>query len=277
MPSSSSAGIARRLAVRRGRRAPVQPRDHLAREAHAVGVVLGEIFAEARHVRVHHGAAEFLVGRDLAGRGLQQRRAGEERLGAPAHHDHVVGQPRHVGAARGRRAVHHGDDRHARGGKLRQIVEDRAAVDEALDAVAAAGSRRRIRPDARTAACSSSASSCARSSFSRPMCWIAPASMPRVARDHHAAHAGRRSRCRRSCRRRARTSRGPACRGRSRRSRKAPATARRCRAGARRARAAAAGRAGRTAAWPAPTWSRARASSARSCVDQRQHVRRDCA
>ena len=136
MPSSSSRAVARRLALRRRRGAPVQPRDHLAGEAHAVGVVLGEIFAEPRHMRVHHGAAELFVGRDLAGRGLQQRRAGEERLGAPAHHDDVVGQPRHVGAARRGRAVHHGDDRNAGGGQLRQIVEDRAAMDEALDAIA---------------------------------------------------------------------------------------------------------------------------------------------
>ena len=94
--------VARRLALRRGHIAPVQARDHLAREAHAVRVVLGEIFAEPRHMRVHHGAAELLVGRDLAGRGLQQRRPGEERLGAAAHHDDVVGEARHVGAARGR-------------------------------------------------------------------------------------------------------------------------------------------------------------------------------
>ena len=84
---------------------------------------------------VHHGAAELFVGRDLAGRGFQQRRPGEERLGAAAHHDDVVGQARHIGAARRRRAVHHGDHRNAGGGELRQIVEDRAAVDEALDAV----------------------------------------------------------------------------------------------------------------------------------------------
>ena len=32
---------------------------------------------------MHLGAAEFFVGRDLAGRGAQQRRAGEEHLGAP--------------------------------------------------------------------------------------------------------------------------------------------------------------------------------------------------
>ena len=87
-------------------------------------------------MRVHHGAAEFLVGRDLAGRGLEQRRPGEKRLGAAAHHDDVVGEARHVGAARRGRAVHHGDDRQPGRRQLRQIVEDRAAVDEALDAIA---------------------------------------------------------------------------------------------------------------------------------------------
>ena len=48
------------------------------REAHAIGIVLREVFAEARHVRVHHGAAKFFIRCDLARRGFQKRRPGEE-------------------------------------------------------------------------------------------------------------------------------------------------------------------------------------------------------
>ena len=81
------------------------------------------------------GAAERLVGRDLAGRRLQQRRPGEEGAGAAAHHDHVVGEAGHVGAARGRRAVHDRDHRQPGGREPRQVAEQRAAANELLDAV----------------------------------------------------------------------------------------------------------------------------------------------
>ena len=86
-------------------------------------------------MRVHHRAAQFLVGRDFAGGGFQQRRAGEEGFGAAAHHDHVVGEPRHVGTACGGRPVHHRHHRQSSRRELREVAENRAAVDEALDAV----------------------------------------------------------------------------------------------------------------------------------------------
>jgi hypothetical protein len=50
---------------------------------------------------MHLGAAQLFVGGDFAGGGLEQRRAGQEGLGAAAHHDHVVGHARQVGAAGG--------------------------------------------------------------------------------------------------------------------------------------------------------------------------------
>ena len=67
-----------------------------------VGVVLGEILGEARDRGVHERAAEILLGRDLARGGLEQRRPGQERAGAVAHHHDVIGKPRHVRTARRR-------------------------------------------------------------------------------------------------------------------------------------------------------------------------------
>jgi len=46
--------------------------DDLAGEAHAVGVVFGIHSATPETVGVHLRAAQFLVGGDLAGRGLQR-------------------------------------------------------------------------------------------------------------------------------------------------------------------------------------------------------------
>ena len=65
--------------ARRRRAAKPSARDeHRARSPSALGVVLGHVLGQPRDARVHLRAAELLVGRDLAGRGLQQRRPGEE-------------------------------------------------------------------------------------------------------------------------------------------------------------------------------------------------------
>ena len=50
-------------------------------------VVLGEMIGDAGDAPVHVGAAEFLGGDDLAGRGLHQRRAAEEDRALLAHDD----------------------------------------------------------------------------------------------------------------------------------------------------------------------------------------------
>ena len=130
--------VARRLIRGFGRLRPVpfQIGHDVARDAQRIAVVFGEIIAEPGDRGVHLGAAEFFLGRDLAGRGLQQRRPGEEGAGAAAHHHDVIGQPGLVGAARGRRAVRHRDDRQARRRQPRQIAKDVAAADKILDAVA---------------------------------------------------------------------------------------------------------------------------------------------
>ena len=78
------------------------------------------------------GAAERLVARDFAGRGLQQRRPGEEDLGAAAHHHDIIGEPGLIGAACGRGAVH--DRNHGNSGRrqARHVGEGRAAAHEHL-------------------------------------------------------------------------------------------------------------------------------------------------
>ena len=119
----------------RAQGAPLQALEQLARDAQRIGIVLGQVLAQAGDAGVHHRTAQLLVGGHLAGGGLQQRRPGQEGLGAAAHHDHVVRQPRHVGAAGGGRAVHHADHRNACRRQPGQVVEQLAAVDEAFDLV----------------------------------------------------------------------------------------------------------------------------------------------
>ena len=100
-------------------------RDQLARHRQGAGVVVGDVLGQAGDGGVHVGAAERLVVGDLAGGGLEQRRAGEEGAAAAADHDHVVGQAGHVGAAGGRRAVHDADHRQAGGREAGEVVEER--------------------------------------------------------------------------------------------------------------------------------------------------------
>ncbi|MNE34498.1 hypothetical protein D3C80_1282230 [compost metagenome] len=73
---------------------------------------------------MHVGAAQLLGGDHLAGGGLHQRRAGEEDGRLVAHHDGLVGHRRHVGAAGGARAHHHGDLRDAGGAHVGLVEED---------------------------------------------------------------------------------------------------------------------------------------------------------
>ena len=134
--SSSAQRGARPVGQRQFVATPREPRDVVAQRADRVGIVLGEVLGEPRDRGVHQRAAEFLLGRDLAGGGLEQRRPGEERAGAVAHHHDEVGQARHVGAARRRAAVHDREHRDAGGREPRQPRVVRTAEDEVLDAVA---------------------------------------------------------------------------------------------------------------------------------------------
>ena len=118
---------------------PRQQAGNLAGQAHAVGIVLGQVFGGTGDLRVHLGAAQLFVGGDLAGRGLEQGRAGEEHLGLAAHHHHVVGQARLVGTAGGGGTMHHGDLRQAHGRHARLVGEAARAFDEDVSGVVEVG------------------------------------------------------------------------------------------------------------------------------------------
>ena len=104
-----------------------------------MGVVLGEVVRGPRDGRVHLRAAELLLGGLLSQGGLHQRRTREKDLGPAPHGDDVVRQPRHVGAARRGRSVHHRDLRDAGGGQARHVGEDSPAVHEQLALVQQVG------------------------------------------------------------------------------------------------------------------------------------------
>ena len=112
--------------------APAEPADDAAGESRGVLLVAGEVVGQTRDARVHVGAAERLLVGDLARRGLDQRRTGEEDHRLVLDHHHVVAHARHVGAARGGVAVHHGDGGDARLRQPREVAEQRAAGDEHL-------------------------------------------------------------------------------------------------------------------------------------------------
>ena len=88
---------------------------------------------------MHLCAAQVFVGRNLAGRRLQQRRSGQEDLGLVAHHDDVVGEARQIGAAGRRRAVHHRHLGDAARRHTRLVGEAAAAGNEDLSLVEEVG------------------------------------------------------------------------------------------------------------------------------------------
>ena len=93
-----------------------------------MGVVLGVVVGDAGGAAVDVGAAQ-LLGRDhLAGRGLHQRRAGEEDGALVADDDALVAHRRHVGAAGGAASHHHRDLGDALRRQVGLVVEDAAEV-----------------------------------------------------------------------------------------------------------------------------------------------------
>ena len=79
---------------------------------------------------MHFGATQFFIGGDFAGGGFQQRRAGQEHLGALADHYHVVRQAWLIGATGGGVAVYHGDLRNAGSGQPCLVGKSAGAVHE---------------------------------------------------------------------------------------------------------------------------------------------------
>ncbi|MND90580.1 hypothetical protein D3C80_826670 [compost metagenome] len=91
-------------------------------------VILGDMIDDAGFSAMGFRAAQFLGRNHFAGRGLHQRRAGEEDRALIAHNHRLIGHGRHIGAAR-RAASHHASDlRDTRRRHLRLIVEDAAEM-----------------------------------------------------------------------------------------------------------------------------------------------------
>ncbi len=108
--------------------APVEPVDAAPGEIQGVGLVVGQMIGHPGLFAVQGGATQFLGGDLLAGGGLDQGRAGQEHGGVLAHHDHLVGHGRYVGAAGGAGTEHHADLRDAPGRHVRHVEEDAAEV-----------------------------------------------------------------------------------------------------------------------------------------------------
>ena len=108
--------------------APVEVGHAAARDGQGVFVIFGIVVGHAAGLAVHIGAAQVFSADHLAGGGFYQGRAGEEDGGLLAHHDRFVGHGRHVGAACGARAHHHGDLRDALGTHVGLVEEDAPKV-----------------------------------------------------------------------------------------------------------------------------------------------------
>jgi hypothetical protein len=89
-----------------------------------MGVVFGVVIGDPGRSAVHIGAAEFLGGHDLAGRGLHEGRAGEKDRALVSHDDRLVGHRRHIGAAGGAGAHHDSDLGDTLRRHLGLVVED---------------------------------------------------------------------------------------------------------------------------------------------------------
>ena len=131
MPSSSAVSYfgSRGLRERNvDRLLGVQIADDAAAQFQRMAIVLGQIIGDAGFLGVHVGAAELFGADHFAGRGLHQRRPAEKDGALIAHDDGLVRHRRHIGAARGAGAHHHGDLRNAGGRQRRLIVEDAAEM-----------------------------------------------------------------------------------------------------------------------------------------------------
>ena len=73
--------------VPRGAGARRERRDDRAHDRQRVRVVVGQVVHDARRARVDQSPAQVLVGHDLAGRGLHERRSAEEDRPLVAHDD----------------------------------------------------------------------------------------------------------------------------------------------------------------------------------------------
>ena len=106
----------------------VQVRDDGARQRQRMQIVLRQVVDHAGQARVHVAAAQVFGRHHFARRRFHQRRAAEENRALLLDDDRLVAHGRHIRAARGARAHHHGDLRDALGRQIRLIVEDAAEM-----------------------------------------------------------------------------------------------------------------------------------------------------
>jgi hypothetical protein len=122
-----------------------QVADDVADDRQRMLVILGDMVDHARLAAVEVAAAQILRADHFAGRGLHQRRAGEEDRALVAHDHALVGHGGNIGAARGAAAHHAGDLRDALGRHVRLVEEDAAemvAIGEDLGLVRQVGAAR---------------------------------------------------------------------------------------------------------------------------------------
>ena len=91
-------------------------------------VILGKMIDDAAFLRVEVAAAEIFGADLLAGRGLHQRRTGEEDRALVADDHALVAHRRDIGAAGGAAAHHASDLGDALGAHLRLVEEDAAEM-----------------------------------------------------------------------------------------------------------------------------------------------------
>ena len=120
--------LARRMKRNVHRFPVIEIGDDAARERQRVVVVLRQMIGDAGLARMQIAAAEILGAHHLAGRRLHQRRAAKENGALVLDDDGLVRHRRHIGAAGGAGAHHHGDLRNARRRQIGLVVEDAAEM-----------------------------------------------------------------------------------------------------------------------------------------------------
>ena len=101
-------------------------------------------------LRVGAGAAQLFGGDDLVGDGLDHVRAGDEHVGAVAHHEDEVGHGRRIDGTAGAGAHDDGNLRHD-AGRLDVALEDLGVTGERIHTLLDAGAAGIVEADHRSA------------------------------------------------------------------------------------------------------------------------------
>ena len=121
-------GLGRLRPIDRALRRPVEVGDRPPGERERMRIVTRQRVGDAGDAGVHFSAAEVFRAHRLAGRRLDQRRAGEKDRALLVDDDRLVRHRRHIGAARGARSHHHRDLRDAGRRHARLVEEDPAEM-----------------------------------------------------------------------------------------------------------------------------------------------------